>query len=88
MRPVLIAADDIWRISGKDVCVISHKEGNHGPYSVHYYGFALDLDTSDLSLEQALLSHIELKARLGRSFLCKIRQKHIHIEYKYWQHVK
>ena len=77
MRPVLQAADRIWRSQNTELVVTSGLEGEHSAGSFHYYGLALDLRFPP-DIARAIR---ELRAALGPSFDVVEEKTHIHVEY-------
>jgi hypothetical protein len=84
MRPVLIAAEDIWREFGRSegVTVTSGLEGTHSAGSLHYYGLALDFRTSYWNDEQKNSVFRALCLALDLTiFDVVLESNHIHVEY-------
>lgn len=81
MRPVLIAADLIWKKYGQELVVTAGLDGTHSAGSLHYYGLALDFRTryfDDITCEKVFQ---ELDEVLGKNFDVVKHSSHIHVEY-------
>lgn len=84
MRPVLIAAEKIWKEFGRPegVTITSALDGVHSAGSLHYYGLALDLRTHYFDpnvqhdVHHALCKELDL-----RIFDVVLHSTHIHVEY-------
>lgn len=84
MRPVLIAADKIWRNHGQELVVTAGLDGVHSAGSLHYYGLALDFRTR--YFDEATRERVaeELKKAFGKTGLfydVVSHSTHIHVEY-------
>jgi len=82
MRPVLIAADDIWSSVGQELVVTCGLDGCHSAGSMHYYGLALDFRTHYFSETTKKIVFEELIETLGCTFDVVMHSTHIHVEYK------
>ena len=84
MRPVLIAADKIWKAHGQELVVTSGLEGTHSAGSMHYYGLALDFRTRYFEDDGAAVN-VELQCELDNLFRGDydviLHSSHIHVEY-------
>lgn len=83
MRPVLIAAENIWKKHGikNGVTVTCGTDGTHSAGSLHYYGYAIDLRTryfDDKTIERVLT---DLTNALSHEYDVVLEQTHIHVEY-------
>lgn len=89
MRPVLKAADLIWKARSQECVITSGDEVadengklHHSTGSLHYYGRAVDLRTRYFTKEEALEVFDELKAELSKTEYDVIwHSSHIHVEY-------
>jgi len=79
VRPVLIAADELWREYGKELAVTSGLDGTHSAGSLHYYGLAVDLRTRYFNQPGKIAD--ELQQRLGSEYDVIYHRNHIHAEY-------
>jgi len=82
MRPVLIAAEKIWRDqSYGDPIVTSACEGEHSGASWHYYGKALDFRWPTLDkARQGVLASL-LREKIGPKYDVVPEGSHLHVEY-------
>jgi len=80
MRPVLIAADAIWKKHGKELVVTSGTDGAHSAGSLHYYGLALDFRTRYFDAETKALVAKELRNHLPSFYHVVDHDTHIHVE--------
>ena len=81
MRPVLIAAEHIWKDHGQELVVTSGLDGCHSAGSLHYYGLALDLRTRYFSKEKKALVAAALNRSLSSAYDVVVHPTHIHVEY-------
>jgi hypothetical protein len=82
MRPVLIAAEDVWRDLGRqEVVITSALDGCHSAASLHPYGRAVDLRTRVLRGIDVALAVDMLRERLGDDYDVVLEPTHIHVEY-------
>jgi len=82
MRPVLIAANAVWKSYNQELVVTSGLEGEHSAGSYHYYGLALDLGSKDFqnfSHPRAVIA--KLQKILGFAYQVIYEGNHIHVEY-------
>lgn len=86
MRPVLKAAESIWKTHGQSdgVTITEGVGGLHSAGSWHYYGYAVDLRTRYFSFDEAILVHKALKSVLpGYDVIHHEKNgisSHIHVE--------
>ena len=80
MRPVLIAAEKIWK-KYKQGLVVTARGGLHSAGSLHYYGLALDFRNRDFTPKTKITVAEELQKVLGSSFQVISHSTHIHVEY-------
>jgi hypothetical protein len=81
MRPVLVAAEMIWRHHGQELVVTSGLEGTHSAGSLHYYGYALDLRSKYFTGAEKASVVNALRAALGGSYDVVSHPSHIHVEF-------
>lgn len=84
MRPVLIAAENIWMANGRPegVCITSALDGCHSAGSLHYYGLALDLRTRYFDPDTKEKVFRELCSVLDLALFDIVwHETHIHVEY-------
>ena len=81
MRPVLIAAEKLWKDNGQELVITAALDGMHSAGSLHYYGYAVDLRTR--YFEQSVVHEIAAKLRdtLGEDYDVIAHQTHMHVEY-------
>jgi len=84
MRPVLIAADELWREHGEEVAITSGLDGTHSAGSLHYYGLAVDCRTRYFT--NPGVTATELQHRLDKKHGSGVydviyHKNHIHVEY-------
>lgn len=81
MRPVLRAAERIWKAHGRDegVTVTEACGGTHSATSWHYYGLALDLRTRYFSTEELDKVEKEMKRALPEYDII-VHSSHMHVE--------
>jgi hypothetical protein len=81
MRPVLIAADRIWKKYGNELVVTCGLNGVHSAGSLHYYGLALDFRTRYFTATEKTAVEREMAADLGDDFDVVMHNTHMHVEY-------
>lgn len=81
MRPVLLAADGIWKKYEQELVVTSGTDGAHSAGSLHYYGLALDFRTRYFDDITRRKVGKELIEALGNHYDVVIHSSHIHVEY-------
>ena len=90
MRPVLMAADAIWRNHGQELVVTAGLDGEHSAGSLHYYGMAVDLRTRYFRPPNREEGYIpdevedianEMRHVLGAAYDVIVHASHIHVEY-------
>ena len=81
MRPVLIAADKVWKKHGRELVITCTGGGVHSPGSLHYYGYAIDLRTNYFGTEQVKEVARDLISELPDGFQVIVERTHIHVEY-------
>lgn len=81
MRPVLIAAEQIWEANRHELVVTGGLEGVHSAGSLHYYGLALDLRHRYFSDDIKEWVAEELQRLIGSNYDVVIERTHIHVEY-------
>jgi hypothetical protein len=81
MRPVLVAADAIWKELGQELVITSGFDGEHSAGSFHYYGCAVDLRTYYFTNDEAQRAAIDLQIKLGDKYDVIRHSTHIHVEY-------
>ena len=77
MREAIIAANKVMRSHSVPLVITSGTDGCHSAGSLHYYGYAIDIRTRQLS--DVTGAHKELKAMLP-GFDVILERTHIHIE--------
>jgi hypothetical protein len=85
MRPVLIAADNIWRSYNKELVITSGQDGVHSAGSLHYYGYAVDLRTHYFTVDEKKAAARFLRLRLAivdKRYYVREEQTHIHVEWR------
>jgi len=83
MRPVLIAAEAIWKKHGQELVVTSGTDGTHSAGSLHYYGLALDFRTRYFSSETKTKVASDLRIHLSQfiaNYQVVEHDTHIHVE--------
>jgi hypothetical protein len=84
MRPVMMAAEDIWKDHGREegVTITAGTDGVHSAGSLHPFGYALDLRTH--YWKKAEISRVanELQEALGDDYDVVIHSTHLHTEYQ------
>ena len=81
MRPVLMAADKIYKQFGQELVITCTTGFIHSAGSLHYYGYAIDLRSryfDDFTLKQVVAN---LQNQLGQSYNVIAESDHIHVEY-------
>lgn len=81
MRAVLIVADRIWSINGKELVVTSGLDSAHTAGSLHYYGYAVDLRTRYFDKRKIDKVVFELNEALDENYDVILHSNHIHVEY-------
>ncbi len=81
MRPVLIAADVIWKKYGQELVVTSGTDGTHSAGSLHYYGRALDFRTRYFDKEELDKVFNSMCEKLNDDYDVVVHDTHIHVEY-------
>lgn len=81
VRPILIAADKIWKKYGQELVVTSGMDGTHSAGSLHYYGLALDLRTRYFNAVTKEKVVKKLQEVLGCDYDVISHHSHIHVEY-------
>lgn len=82
MRPVLVAADKIWKEHGKELVVTSGTDGEHSAGSKHYYGLALDFRTRYFTQAEQIKIYTLLLKELSEEYMVIKEGTHIHVHYK------
>ena len=80
MRPVLKAADRLWKQYGQELVVTSALDGTHSAGSLHYYGLALDFRTRYFVNGVAYEISEVLQEALGPDFRVLYEGTHIHVQ--------
>lgn len=84
MRPVLLAAESIWKSHGREegVTITSGTDGVHSAGSFHYYGFALDFRTHYFSDDVRMAVYSDLCYELdGKDYTVVLEKDHIHVQF-------
>ena len=81
MRPVLIAAEKIWKEAREELVVTGGLDGTHSAGSLHYYGLALDFRTRYFSDETAKEVFGKLRKEVGPDYDVILHKSHMHVEY-------
>lgn len=81
MRPALIITDNIYKLYGQELTITCTNGGVHSAGSLHYYGYAFDIRTRDLTERQRPGVYEQLKRQLPNDFDVVLHKTHIHIEY-------
>lgn len=81
MRPVLIAAEKIWKDFGQELVITSGLDGEHSAGSLHYYGLAVDLRTRYFLGEDKMKVTKLLRKALGSGYVVLAESTHIHVGY-------
>lgn len=92
MRPVLVAADNVWRRNGQELVVTSGLDGEHSAGSFHYYGRAVDFRVRyfDLATRQAVVRQLKdaIQERVHpyerKRYQVVLKSDHMHVEYDEW----
>lgn len=83
MRPVLVAAEKIWKEHGQELVVTSGTDSEHSAGSLHYYGYAVDLRTRYFTRDQIISVFRDLSLHLqNKGFILILHKTHIHVEYR------
>jgi hypothetical protein len=84
IRPILVAAERLWKEFGQQLVITCGTEGTHSARSLHYYGLALDLRINYFTLEQqtdiANLLRVRLQ-EIDKHFDVVLHSTHIHVEF-------
>jgi len=85
MRPevllAIVVADQVYTSLGYNCVVTSVTDSKHKPGSLHGIGFAVDLRTKHVPVEQHQAIVSEMSARLGPQFDVVLETDHVHCEY-------
>jgi len=81
MRRVLRCAESIWSAYGQDLVVTAKRDGEHGKWSWHQYGCAVDLRTRYFSPGEVASIAQDMSEALGRDYDVVIEPTHMHVEY-------
>lgn len=81
MQQVLIHANYLWKVAGKELVVTSALDGTHSAGSYHYYGYALDFRTYYFTRAKALELVQELKKLLPSQYTVIWHKTHIHVQF-------
>ena len=81
MRPVLVAADIVWKNHNQELWITGSLDGEHSAGSLHYYGLAVDLRTRYFSVAERREVAAALKASLNCNYDIVLHPTHIHVEY-------
>jgi hypothetical protein len=90
IRPILIAADRIWKDFGQELVITCYMNGMHSPGSHHYYGYALDLRTRYFrDYDEVVSVARELGFALGHNhgdrYKVIVEKTHIHVHFRRWE---
>lgn len=78
-----IIAKDVYLANGVEMVITSVTDGNHGDFSRHFLGMAVDLRTRNIpgeSVRQKIIK--ELKYNLGPQYKVLDEKTHFHISFK------
>ena len=82
MRPVLKAADRIWKKHNQELVVTAGLDGTHSAGSLHPFGKALDFRTRYFSSSETTAVANELRTELGTAaYDVIVHSTHIHVEF-------
>lgn len=81
MRKVLIEADALWKIYGRELIITSGLDKVHSPGSLHPYGYALDLRICYFARKYHKDLAKYLQQRLGDRYEVILRKTYMHVEY-------
>jgi hypothetical protein len=74
--------DDIYlEIARHEVTLTSAKDGKHSDESLHYRGLACDFRNRDVTQDEFILIHAQVKIKLPAPYQIVIEKTHMHIEY-------
>jgi hypothetical protein len=82
MRPALLEWEKICSAYGVECVVTAGTDGEHSAGSMHYYGYAVDLRTRDMTDIQKQTARTNMAAKLGLAFDVVLHKTHLHVEYK------
>jgi len=82
MRPVLIEWEKLCKKYNVEAVVTCGTDGAHSAGSMHYYGYALDLRTRDMTEGQKQTARQNMAVKLGLAYDVVLHRSHMHIEYK------
>ena len=84
MRPVLMAAEDIWKSHSREegVTITAGTDGVHSAASLHPFGYALDFRTHYWKKAEKSKVAQELQDALGDDYDIVIHSTHIHSEFQ------
>lgn len=80
--PAMIVAAELYGELGFDCVVTSVTDSQHVGASLHYVGYALDLRTKHVPVEQHEAIRAELAERIGPQYDVVLETDHIHVEYQ------
>ena len=86
MKPALALADKILERFDRELVVTSGRDGIHSPGSYHYYGYAVDIRSREITYDQKYYMCQEMRKRLGEYYDVVAHKTHIHIEYDYFRY--
>lgn len=85
MKPVLALQQKFFDRVGKNFVVTSARDGIHSAGSYHYYGYAVDSRTRDLTEAQKQELVQFLKDNLSSHYDVILHDTHLHVEYDWYR---
>lgn len=83
MRVALMTCERILEQYGQELVVTSGTDGEHTTGSLHYYGYAVDLRTRDMTPRDRALAFAKiLDAFDGTKYRAILEPSHLHVEYR------
>lgn len=81
MKKPMAMADAILKTFDRPLVITSARDGLHSPGSYHYYGYAIDIRTRDITYDQKQYMAYELRKNLGEYYDVVTHKTHLHIEF-------
>lgn len=85
MQQVLKYAQQFFDKVEKEFVITSARDGIHSAGSYHYYGYAVDFRTRDLTPNEVQDLYLWMKSKLSIDYDVVVHSTHMHVEYDYFR---